>query len=178
MFKIALCIMIAVLLSAANLYSQDGGDVVSVDKSNETEGVQTDAGTLYGREFSYEKGMVEVEDLVNSTETYDGKIVIARGKISDVCQSAGCWLVFNANGTNIRVKTNHEFLVPPDITGRYAVIEGRFKVVELDEDMANHYNEESVHKAEEIKGSVLALEIDASGVIVLNDESLDIQPVK
>jgi hypothetical protein len=175
-----LCFAIAVLFTAAFSYSQETETLAPADTRSSTETVinKTDDGILYGREISTYERIIPVKELVNAAEKYDGNTLVVRGEITDVCQAMGCWLVISSGANIIRVKTNHEYFVPGDIVGKIAVIEGVFKVAELTEEEANHYNEESLNKTEEIKSPVLALEIEATGIVVLNDEIMESKPVE
>jgi len=57
--------------------------------------------------------------------------VIVRGTVGEVCRSSGCWFVLTQNdGGDLRelyvdLKSGAGFTVPPDISGRPAVVAGR-----------------------------------------------------
>ncbi|GAB3734547.1 DUF4920 domain-containing protein [Silanimonas algicola] len=64
------------------------------------------------------------------------------GRITQVCQAKGCWVMLDAGGTGVRVKTGHEFFLPKDVSGT-AIVYGELMPVELSAEQAQHYNEES-----------------------------------
>lgn len=71
-------------------------------------------------------------------EQRSGDTLKVSGRITQVCQAKGCWLMLDADGTGIRVKTGHEFFVPKDASGS-AVVFGELKPTELTEAQAQHY---------------------------------------
>ncbi len=64
------------------------------------------------------------------------------GRITQVCQAKGCWVMLDAGGTGVRVKTGHEFFLPKDASGT-AIVYGELMPVELSAEQAEHYNAES-----------------------------------
>lgn len=83
-----------------------------------------------------------VTDLLPQAERHTGHAMKFSGRITQVCQAKGCWVMLDANGTGIRVKTGHKFFLPKDATGT-AVVYGELSPVALSEDQAQHYNDES-----------------------------------
>ncbi|MBK8981507.1 MAG: DUF4920 domain-containing protein [Ignavibacteria bacterium] len=144
---------------------------VTKEESSETPaGIKMEDGILYGKDYDPGMTVVEYSTLMSNPSEYAGKIVIVKGNVSDVCQKAGCWIILSDGTNNTRVTTLHTFVVPKDISGSQAVVIGKFIEAELSEDMAKHYNEESVNKKDdsEIKGSSKVYEIEADGIKVLN----------
>ncbi|MCY7360650.1 MAG: DUF4920 domain-containing protein, partial [Ignavibacteria bacterium] len=81
------------------------------------------------------------------------------------------WMTMSDGTTKARVKTGHEFLLPKDVAGRDAIVIGTFKITEISEDDARHYNEETknpIVKTEDITGPQKVYEIDAIGIKILN----------
>ena len=80
------------------------------------------------------------------------------GRITEVCQNKGCWLVLEDNGAFARVFMNkHSFSVPRQ-TGSKAVVYGTLTVKELDAKEIEHLaSEGSKPQAQE-------LQIDATSV--------------
>ena len=83
-----------------------------------------------------------VTELLAHAEHHAGHSMKFSGRITQVCQAKGCWVMLDAGGTGIRVKTGHEFFLPKDASGT-AVVFGELKPVELSAEQAQHYNEES-----------------------------------
>jgi hypothetical protein len=79
-----------------------------------------------------------VTTLLAQADQHAGHTMKFSGRITQVCQAKGCWLMLDANGTGVRVKTGHEFFVPKDASGN-AVVYGELKPTELTEAQAQHY---------------------------------------
>lgn len=140
-------------------------------KSDEPVGKQLDGGILYGQEYDQGMTAVSYSEFIASPESSNGKTVLLKGNVSEVCQAMGCWMTMSDGVNSTRVKTGHEFFLPKDIAGRDAVVYGVFKISEISEEDAKHYAEESKDpsvKPEDIKGPQKAFEIDATGILILN----------
>ena len=70
--------------------------------------------------------------------------VLVRGRIADVCQRKGCWVVLQDENAHARVRfADYGFFLPTDSSGREALVEGVLKVKTISAGMAQHYDEES-----------------------------------
>jgi hypothetical protein len=97
------------------------------------------------------------------------------GKITDVCQSAGCWLnLENPNGSPIMVRMkDHDFFVPKDIAGRMVYLQGLAFVDTTSVEMLQHYAEDAGKSKEEILAITepkTEVVIEAKGVVLLNKD--------
>ena len=94
------------------------------------------------------------------TDAYLGKANRYSGRITEVCQKEGCWMMLEDNGQVARVMMHdHAFTIPKDASGR-AEVQGVLSVKELSKEAAEHL-------AEDGNGVVPAsreLRIDATGV--------------
>jgi hypothetical protein len=128
-------------------------------------------GKLYGKEFSTAKA-TKPEDL---SKTMGGKTtmenVVLEGTIAQVCQAEGCWLKLkNTAGQDILIKfKDHAFLVPKDIAGKTAVINGTAvkKVVSVEEQ--KHMAEDAGSSPSDIAAITAPkeeLRVEATGVVV------------
>lgn len=94
------------------------------------------------------------------TDAYLGKANRFSGRITEVCQKEGCWMMLEDDGQVARVMMHdHAFTIPKDATGR-AEVQGVLSVKELSKEAAEHL-------AEDGNGVVPAsreLRIDATGV--------------
>jgi hypothetical protein len=118
-----------------------------------------------------ESGAISMAELVEKTA--DGKEMHAKvfGKVEEVCQAKGCWMLINkGDGTTMRVKfKDYGFFVPKNCSGKTAIMEGRafFRTVSVDE--LKHYAEDAGKSKEEIeaiKEPQKALAFEAEGVIL------------
>jgi Domain of unknown function (DUF4920) len=174
LIKKILLFTFAVFLISSVSYSQDDVKASSdAASSDEPSGIKMSDGILYGKDYDPNKQVVEFSEFISNAKDNDGKEVLIKGNISEVCQEMGCWMVISDGTNNVRILTNHNFFVPKDIAGRSAVVVGTFKVTELSEEEANHYNKESGDpsmKTQDVKGPQKEYEIDAFGIKVLNTE--------
>lgn len=70
--------------------------------------------------------------------THAGRPMRFSGRIADVCQSEGCWMVLEDDGRTARVKFgDHDFFLPKDSTGR-AVVHGVLSRRELTPEQVEH----------------------------------------
>lgn len=118
-----------------------------------------------------ENGAISMKELMEKTN--DGKEVHVKvyGKVEEVCQAKGCWMLIDkGNGTTMRVKfKDYGFFVPKNCAGKTAIMEGKafFRTVSVDE--LKHYAEDagkSKDEIESIKEPQKALAFEAEGVIL------------
>lgn len=70
------------------------------------------------------------------------------GRITQVCQKMGCWLILEDNGQHARVMArDHAWGVPTDSSGRAEVL-GVLEVRELSQDQADHFAEDAGQEGE------------------------------
>ncbi len=103
------------------------------------------SGTAFAAEYGApmpEGDAMPVTELLPQAEDHSGHAMKFSGRITQVCQAKGCWVMLEANGTGIRVKTGHKFFLPKDASGN-AVVHGELSPVALSEGQAQHYNDES-----------------------------------
>lgn len=85
------------------------------------------------------------------------------GRIVEVCQKKGCWVVLEDAGTSARVMMHdHQFDVPKDATGP-AVVFGQLSRRELSEAQREHLQGDSAHATEVAE---VEYRIDAFAVVI------------
>ena len=124
-----------------------------------------------------EKKATPIPTLMKSPEKFTGKAVQVQGRITEVCQMMGCWmmLVDDKSGQMVRIKVNDgEIVFPKDASGRQAVAEGVFTKIERTREQtiaaARHEAEEQVRPFDESKittGSVV-YQIQGTGARLLD----------
>ena len=96
----------------------------------------------FGGEFTIEAAIPAGDVFADPSKYVDQKIRII-GKVSDVCQKMGCWMVITDNDQHMRVTTKaHEFFVAKDGSGSICDIEGTLVKKEFSEKIAEHYKSE------------------------------------
>lgn len=96
----------------------------------------------YGADMPKGKAL-DIADASKNTDAYVGKSAKFKGRITQVCQMEGCWLVIESNAHAARIKTkDHAFVIPKDSKGE-AVVFGELKRVELEPEAAKHLAEDA-----------------------------------
>jgi hypothetical protein len=97
--------------------------------------------------------------------------VLLEGKVTDVCQMKGCWLMLSNGDRAIRIKfEGYSFFVPKSSRGKKVRAEGRLIEETLSEDTARHYAAEQSTKPDpsQIKGPQRVVTFEATGVAILD----------
>ena len=130
-----------------------------------------DAGVrTFGKPLSIKKALSLQEALQQPTRFKNQKVLL-EGRISDVCQMKGCWLMLSDGQRAIRIKfEGYSFFVPKDSRGKKVRAEGRLIQETLSEDMARHYAAEQSTQSglPEIKGPQRVVTFEAAGVAILD----------
>jgi len=124
----------------------------------------------FGKPLSIKKA-VSLQEALQQPARYQNQKVLLEGKISDVCQMKGCWLMLSDGERAIRIKfENYSFFVPKDSRGKKVRAEGRLIQETLSEEMARHYAAEQSTKSDpsEIKGPQRVVTFEAAGVAILD----------
>lgn len=88
-----------------------------------------------------------VKGLLANAPSYVGKTVQVEGRITDVCQKAGCWMVLTEEDQIMRVTVKeHGFSVDKNGAGATAVCEGTIVEVPPDPETVAHYQSEAKEK--------------------------------
>jgi hypothetical protein len=119
---------------------------------------------------------VPVAEIGRNPQKFSGKIVQVRGKVTEVCEMAGCWmnLVDPAGNSSIRIKVNDgEIVFPKTAIGKIAVAEGTLKEFKLTREQmiarAKHEAEEQGRKfnPDSVKSGGTIYQIQGTGAIIL-----------
>jgi hypothetical protein len=95
----------------------------------------------YGADMPKGKA-VDIAAAVGNIANLDGKSGKFKGRITQVCQMQGCWLMIESKGMAARIKTNDVFFVPKDSKGE-AIVFGEIKQIEMKPEMAKHLAEDA-----------------------------------
>jgi hypothetical protein len=81
--------------------------------------------SFIGEAFETEQ-MMAVSELQNKVTEADSAIVVAGGKVMEVCQAKGCWMTMElADGKSMRVTfKDYAFFMPKDLAGREVIMKG------------------------------------------------------
>lgn len=121
------------------------------------------------------KEQTPIAELMAKPVRFVGRTVQVKGKVTEVCQKMGCWMMLSdtATGAAVRIKVDDGDLVfPKEAVGKIAIAEGAFTETKLTREQAV---EQAKHKAEEqgrkfdpssVKGPVTSYQIQGSGAII------------
>ena len=132
------------------------------------------AGNPLGKPLTLTK-QTSISDISAKPADYVGKTVQVKGKISEVCQSMGCWMVLVDPATQAQAKIkvkDGEIVFPKESVGKMAVAEGKLAKLEMTKEQAI---EQAKHEAEEnkkkfdpasITGPVITYQIQGTGAVI------------
>jgi hypothetical protein len=128
----------------------------------------------YGNTFTVTSAPIAAKDFLSDPSAHTGKTVLVEGRIADVCQKMGCWLVLAEGDKSIRVLTKaHKFTVATDSAGETCRIEGVVNAKDIDPKEVAHFESESANKDAIPEHSVTTgktFELIATGVEILRPE--------
>ena len=101
----------------------------------------------FGPDFTIETSIPAGTVLANPEE-YVGQTVRVTGKVSDVCQKMGCWMVITDADQHMRITTkDHKFFVAKDGAGAECDLEGTVIKREANPERTAHYKSEQTEGA-------------------------------
>jgi hypothetical protein len=122
------------------------------------------------------KDQTPIASLTAKPDNFVGKTVQVKGKISEVCQLAGCWMkLADAEGRKVRIKVKDgEIVFPKTGAGKTAVAEGKYVKISLTKEQAI---EQATEMAKEhgtkfdpksITGPTTTYQISGTGAVILD----------
>jgi len=120
------------------------------------------------------KEPISVEKLLSAPDSYVGKTVQVKGKVTEVCEMMGCWMnLSDGSAKMIRIKVNDgDIVFPKDAPGKMAVAEGKLSKQELSKEQviasAKHEAEEQGRKFDPstVKSGKTVYQIDGTGAVI------------
>ncbi len=97
--------------------------------------------TAYGEAFA-DGTALPVSEAIAAFESHADAPALFSGRITQVCQAKGCWMVLEHEGQSARVMfNNHAFFIPKESTGS-AVVHGTLARKELTPEQIAHMKED------------------------------------
>jgi hypothetical protein len=123
------------------------------------------AGVDYGAGLTLEE-TTPLREVVSRPELHVGRTLLVKGRIRDVCQKKGCWMVLTDGESLMRIRfADYAFFVPKDSSGKDAYVEGRAAVEEISEKEARHYEAEATDgDPSKVHGPQRVVSFTATGV--------------
>jgi len=137
------------------------------DEKPEVKAKELTDGTLYGDEIDATLPVLKIADIYANLEGYQKKLLVVEGDVTQVCQSMGCWTMISNGTEEIRAQTLHKFFLPKDLKNVKAVVQGEFETLEITEEQAKHFAEESGLPTDNIKGPQKMNRVKATGIKIL-----------
>jgi hypothetical protein len=82
--------------------------------------------------------------LLGAPQNYVGKTIVVEGRVADVCQAKGCWMVIADGDQTMRVvMKDHAFAVDMNGVGGDCQIQGTVSEKQVDAETVAHYASES-----------------------------------
>jgi hypothetical protein len=121
-----------------------------------------------------QKRIVSLAELIAKPDSYVGKTFQVKGKITEVCQAMGCWIVLtDEKGAMMRIQMKEgEVAFPKDAAGRSVVAEGTLAKYELSKEAAiaaaKHEAADvgRLFHPESVKGPLVVYEIKGTGTVL------------
>ncbi|HRI60260.1 MAG TPA: DUF4920 domain-containing protein [Saprospiraceae bacterium] len=118
---------------------------------------------------------IAYDELIPKMAATDSLAVKVTGKVGEVCQKKGCWMMLvpeQAGQPEMRVTfKDYAFFMPKDLTGKRVVLEGYAYVDETPVDVLRHYAEDAGKSKEEIEKITepkREVSYEASGVVIVD----------
>lgn len=128
---------------------------------------------VYGEGLEQQGEPLTVAELLSNAERYVDQRVKVKGKITDVCPKAGCWIDISDGDRTLRFKVkDYQIVFEADTKGHGVIAEGVFTRSELSREDAERY---ARHIAEEkgeefdpstITGPMTVYRIDGTGAVL------------
>lgn len=97
-----------------------------------------------------------------------GKVARISGTVKSVCKKAGCWLILEEGNQEVRIFTkDYGFVVPTDIAGRSAEVEGSLRAKKLSRKFAEHLAEDEGKDPKAVRLPTREYIMTATGVKLL-----------
>jgi len=106
----------------------------------------------FGKDFTVEGKPLSLTEAMNKISENQGKDILIKAEISQVCQSKGCWMKIKEGKNEVRVTfTDYAFFVPKDAAKRTIVAQGKLFDKEISAAEARHYARDAKASEEEVK---------------------------
>ncbi len=101
----------------------------------------------FGLEFTLEES-IPAGTVLSNPDSYVGQTIRVTGKVSDVCQKMGCWMVITDADQHMRITTkDHKFFVAKDGAGATCDLEGVVVKRDANPERTAHYKSEQTDGA-------------------------------
>lgn len=158
-------LLVAVLLSAAAQACENAGTEHAAAVPSAPIAT-VDGRAIYGTPMPEQPAAIAVAQVLDHPAQYVDQTVKLSGRIGQVCQTKGCWMMLADGERALRVMFGkHAFFLPKDTRGN-AIVYGQVVKVELDEAKAKHMAEDAGEDPAKVSGPKVEYRVVASSVAV------------
>jgi hypothetical protein len=128
--------------SSASSAAPPGEHSAHAEPASATAQPGADGWTSYGQTVT--GSAVSLGQMLADAPRLEGQNVVASGRVSEVCQKAGCWMVLSDEARHVRIRMkDHGFSVDKAGAGREAVVMGTLISKPVDPAEVAHYASET-----------------------------------
>lgn len=150
--KTLLILTLSQLLACGNKTPTENAEPAAAEEATETvqdttsektdDSISIENMEHFGLEFTLGES-IPAGTVLTNPDDYVGKTVRVTGKVSDVCQKMGCWMVITDADQHMRITTkDHKFFVAKDGAGAMCDLEGTVVKREANPERTAHYKSE------------------------------------
>ncbi len=122
---------------------------------------------VYGEHMPASNAPVPLAQVLLNFEQFTSDAVFVSGRIGQVCQKKGCWMMLTDDGVGARVRFgDHAFAIPKQSTGK-ALVLGTLRAVELSERDAKHMAKDGGKDPAKVQGPQQEWELMATSVLIM-----------
>ena len=143
MRTVVFCLVLLIPISAIAEHSSEAVAPVVTEMDGQA--------AIYGEPWGESKGTVSIGEAIAGIDQYADEEGVFSGRITQVCQKKGCWMILADGERYARVDFNdHAFFIPKDASGP-AQVRGVLHAATLDEGEREHLKEDG---AEDVPADV------------------------
>ncbi len=122
---------------------------------------------VYGEHMPTSNAPLPLAKVLMHFEDFTSDAVFVSGRIGQVCQKKGCWMMLTDEGVGARVRFgDHAFAIPKDSTGK-ALVLGTLRAIEMSEGDAKHMAKDGGEDPDQVQGPRQEWELMATSVLIM-----------
>jgi hypothetical protein len=123
--------------------------------------------TDYGAPIAAEAVPVPLAQVLADPDAHKDREIVVSGRIAQVCQTKGCWIMLTDGAAAARVMTQHKYFLPKDASGD-AIAVGTLTERELNAEQAEHMSKDAGPGAKPIEAGSREWRLLATSIRVVD----------
>jgi len=123
--------------------------------------------TDYGAPIAANITPVPLAEVLADPGAFKDREVVVSGRIAQVCQTKGCWMMLTDGDAAARVMTRHKYFLPKDASGD-AIAIGTLTERELDAKEAEHMSKDAGAGAKPIEAGTREWRLMATSIRIVD----------